>query len=108
MVELLGIEIVTLLGEGTFHQLHGGVATNASVEKLDNSWERWARQYQDIRGRPYAVPLLTYSRRYIGSLPRAMLARFARRRSRRLGAATPASSRRSAGSSNPMSGRWTD
>lgn len=78
VVEMPGIELVTLLGEGTFHQLHGGVATNASVDNLDDSWSKWATQYEDIRGRPYAVPALACPRSYIGSLPRAMLARFAR------------------------------
>ncbi|MDB5582179.1 MAG: glycosyl transferase family 2 [Bradyrhizobium sp.] len=78
VVEMPGIELVTLLGEGTFHQLHGGVATNASVDNLDDSWNIWAKQYEDIRGRAYAVPTLTCPRSYIGGLPRAMLARFAR------------------------------
>ena len=29
-VALPGVTVVTLLGEGTFHQVHGGVATNAT------------------------------------------------------------------------------
>jgi len=30
--DLEGAELVILLGEGTFHQYHGGTATNAPLE----------------------------------------------------------------------------
>jgi glycosyl transferase family 2 len=75
---LPGTEQVILLGEGTFHQLHGSIATNATPQSLSDSLEGWAAQYQAIRGRSWAVPQLTTPPTYIGTLPRAALARFVR------------------------------
>lgn len=43
---------VMLLGEATFHQYHGGVATN--VPAADHPWDRMAAEYLRIRGQPYA------------------------------------------------------
>ncbi|MEO1039973.1 MAG: glycosyltransferase [Pseudomonadota bacterium] len=50
-----------LLGEGTFHQYHDGVATSKGVDKPTGAdgltaWERYAAQYRLITGRDYAVP----------------------------------------------------
>jgi hypothetical protein len=62
-VGLPGCVVVTLLGEGTFHQVHGGVATNApgGIPK------QFAAEYQAIRGRPYRQP--AYETLYLGSIP---------------------------------------
>lgn len=62
--EQLG-QLVILLGEGTFHQYHGGVATN--VPLAEHPWPRFAEEYVAIRGRPFAAP--TTPAAYIGSLP---------------------------------------
>lgn len=43
---------VMLLGEATFHQFHGGVATN--VPRAEHPWARMAAEYEAIRGKPYA------------------------------------------------------
>jgi hypothetical protein len=77
-LELPDAELVILLGEGTFHQYHGGVATNAPVEETANKFSEWDQQFQSIRGRPYAVPTARNPPTYIGTLPRAALARFLR------------------------------
>jgi glycosyltransferase involved in cell wall biosynthesis len=45
-------DIILLLGEGTFHQFHGGVATNARR----NPWKEFAREYEEIRGRSFSHP----------------------------------------------------
>jgi glycosyltransferase involved in cell wall biosynthesis len=45
-------QLITLLGEGTFHQVHGGVATNAAV----HPWDRFHDEYVAIRGHPFAKP----------------------------------------------------
>lgn len=45
-------QVVTLLGEGSFHQFHGGVATNAAV----SPWEGFCREYEAIRGCRIRVP----------------------------------------------------
>lgn len=61
-VALPGAVVVTLLGEGTFHQVHGGVATNAR----DNVTDLFAAEYERLRGRPFATP--EYASRYYGTL----------------------------------------
>ena len=67
-LELPSAELVLLLGEGTFHQLHGGVATNAPAGEMGNRWDQWAHQYQAIRGRPYELPSVRNPPTYIGTL----------------------------------------
>jgi cephalosporin hydroxylase len=47
-------EIVMLLGEATFHQVHGGVATNA----LKSPWDDFHAEYVAIRGQSFAPPTL--------------------------------------------------
>jgi hypothetical protein len=42
---------VMLLGEGTFHQVHGGVATNAPVH--DHPWKAFHHEYRQIRGHSF-------------------------------------------------------
>jgi hypothetical protein len=44
---------VMLLGEATFHQFHGGVATNVPVER--HPGRGFADEYGRIRGRPFAA-----------------------------------------------------
>ena len=64
--EARGTQLVTLLGEGTFHQFHGGAATNAAPEV--HPGERFREEYQRLRGGPYCKP--TVEPLYLGSLPR--------------------------------------
>jgi hypothetical protein len=45
--------LIMLLGEGTFHQVHGGVATNAKQSPLASFFA----EYRAIRGVDYARPL---------------------------------------------------
>ena len=45
-------QLIVLLGEGTFHQFHGGVATNALV----HPWDVMHEEYTRIRGVPFAKP----------------------------------------------------
>lgn len=45
-------EVVMLLGEATFHQFHGGVATNS----LNSPWESFHEEYRALRRRPYRAP----------------------------------------------------
>ncbi len=42
---------IMLLGEATFHQFHGGVATNVSLE--DHPWNDFNAEYRTIRGEDY-------------------------------------------------------
>src|SRR6185295_4750213 len=45
-------ELIMLLGEATFHQVHGGVATNSPVSK----WRQFEDEYIRLRGHPYQRP----------------------------------------------------
>lgn len=58
-------ELVLLLGEGTFHQFHGGVATNRSLGEpyLVN----FHREYRDLRGEDFVQP--SRLPHYLGTIP---------------------------------------
>jgi glycosyltransferase involved in cell wall biosynthesis len=60
-----GTQLITLLGEGTFHQFHGGAATNARPEV--HPGEQFSREYQALRGEPFRKP--TQAPIYLGTLP---------------------------------------
>lgn len=45
------IDAIVLNGEGSFHQFHGGVATNVKPEH--HPWKRFNLEYEQIMGRPY-------------------------------------------------------
>jgi glycosyltransferase involved in cell wall biosynthesis len=55
--------VVTLLGEGTFHQVHGGVATNA----IHSPSGLFHAEYEDIRGHAFQMP--NYESLYLGAVP---------------------------------------
>jgi hypothetical protein len=62
-------QLVILLGEGTFHQFHGGVATN--VPMLSHPGLAFQEEYLAIRGRMYALP--TRQADYLGGItPQAL------------------------------------
>lgn len=50
--ELPDSQVIMLLGEGTFHQVHGGIATNA----LRSPWPEFHAEYVRIRNRQFAMP----------------------------------------------------
>ena len=45
-------ELIMLLGEATFHQVHGGVATNSPVTK----WDLFHEEYVRLRRKPFRKP----------------------------------------------------
>ncbi len=49
-VDYEGVTPVQLIGEGSFHQLHGGTTTNTGAEQRDAQMKRYRQQYRDIRG----------------------------------------------------------
>jgi hypothetical protein len=67
LCSLKDAELVVLLGEGTFHQLHGGVSTNTSEEAFAARYRAWGEQYLALRGEPYTVP--QNSPRFLGHVP---------------------------------------
>ena len=64
--ELDGVQLVVLLGEGTFHQIHGGAATSGRL-----TWDEMHDEYTALRGRPYAPP--RNARLYLGEVPATTL-----------------------------------
>ena len=60
---------VVLLGEGTFHQMHGGVANNAPMQQ--NPWKEFHQEYIQIRGRQFErVPRKPF---LLGNVPKEAL-----------------------------------
>jgi len=55
-VDQPGITLVTLLGEATFHQVHGGITTNVPRAVREERVAMYREQYRKIRGRDYQVP----------------------------------------------------
>jgi len=64
--ELEDTQLVVLLGEGTFHQIHGGAATSGRV-----GWDEMHAEYVELRGRAYQPP--AKERLYLGTVPDAAL-----------------------------------
>jgi len=62
-----GNEVTLLLGEATFHQFHGGIATNSTVDH----WPEFHAEYMAIRGKRYSPPSGT-PRLYGQLVPEAM------------------------------------
>jgi hypothetical protein len=70
--EYPGVEHVMLLGEGTFHQFHGGVTTGGEAREVRAMLiEEMKEQYEHIRGEPYQSPQTRPV--YLGELPRQVL-----------------------------------
>ena len=51
--ELIGSELITLPGEGTFHQFHGGATTGQKKESRDKTMEEIFNQYIEIHGEKF-------------------------------------------------------
>jgi tetratricopeptide (TPR) repeat protein len=77
-VEMPEAQLVVLLGEATFHQVHGGIATNADVEAFPTMLTKWSEQYQEIRGQRWMTPVSRGPRTLLGHLPRSALTHFVR------------------------------
>lgn len=72
------VDVVTILGEGSFHQVHGGTTTNvADAEERSRQILSYADSYSAVRGKRYAGP--NKALRYVGSMTPAALRTRARR-----------------------------
>ena len=67
VVELPETILIVLPGEGTFHQLHGGVTTALVREKRKAVMDAHFTQYTEIRGEPYSPPKKRAI--YLGAFP---------------------------------------
>ncbi len=77
--ELPDVCLVVLLGEGTFHQIHGGAATSGRL-----SWDEMHAEYVARRGSAYQPP--RNERLYVGTVPDSTLehVEYSARRAREL------------------------
>ena len=66
-VDAPDVSAAQLIGEGCFHQLHGGTTTNVSTEKRDESLAKYRKQYEEIRGHGDVITKKTFL--YMGQLP---------------------------------------
>lgn len=65
--DLVDANLIMLLGEGTFHQVHGGVSTNVTEEENLRRWHEFEKEYIEIRKTKYSWP--TNVPDYIGHVP---------------------------------------
>jgi cephalosporin hydroxylase len=76
-----GTNVVTILGEGSFHQVHGGTTTNVgALAERSGLIDSYHDSYAELRGRRFVTP--NKEIHYVGTLPEAAR----RTRPRRLGA----------------------
>ncbi len=66
-----GSDLIVLLGEGTFHQIHGGVATNVPPDEQRRRFALWAEQYRRLHGEDYRPP--EKAPVYLGQIPQSAL-----------------------------------
>jgi glycosyltransferase involved in cell wall biosynthesis len=59
-----------IIGEGSFHQLHGGVTTNSSGNEREAKLEQYREQYRQIRGHDDLVANASFF--YMGHMPNTM------------------------------------
>lgn len=64
-IDRRGVAPICLLGEATFHQRHGGVASEAPRDR--HPWRTFITEYKAIRGHEYTPPV--YQPSYVGELP---------------------------------------
>jgi cephalosporin hydroxylase/SAM-dependent methyltransferase len=63
-----GVQLVTMLGEGSFHQVHGGTTTNfGRPEEREALIQSFGEQYAELRGRKFKMPEKHPA--YVGTLP---------------------------------------
>jgi cephalosporin hydroxylase len=76
-----GVTIVSLLGEGSFHQMHGGATTNLpSLEERSARIASYGEHYAALRGRPFDPPQNPIH--YLGGMPESAKQRSTRPRRR--------------------------
>jgi hypothetical protein len=62
-----GVTPVMLLGEGTFHQIHGGASTGAARADLERRLKAWRAEYRQAVGQDYEMAHPAYE--YMGQVP---------------------------------------
>lgn len=65
-------QLVILLSEGTFHQLHGGIMTNIPAQANRNRWDEFETEYRRLRGENFQR-VTRDDVVYLGSVPASAL-----------------------------------
>jgi len=63
------VDTVVILGEGTFHQVHGGATSSTPQSRLASVVEAFQQEYLAIRGRQWVWPLPSRNPHFVGHLP---------------------------------------
>lgn len=73
VIESKKFNVTVLLGEGSFHQFHGGVATNVEME--NHPIETFKNEYKEIYGVDYVYKQdqADFNINYIGTMPKSAL-----------------------------------
>lgn len=66
-VETPGVTSFQIIGEGSFHQLHGGTTTNSSGDEREAKLDQYREQYREIRGHDELVAKVPFL--YMGHMP---------------------------------------
>lgn len=67
LCEMDDARIVQVMGEASFHQVHGGISTSSTREQQKQQWAVYTQQYEQIRGKPFKVS--QKYQHYIGHMP---------------------------------------
>lgn len=73
LCEMNGASIVQILGEASFHQVHGGVSTSATRHGQKSLWDTYTHQYEQIRGRPFDI--CRKPQQFVGHMPHRLAAK---------------------------------
>lgn len=65
-VEAPGVTPVQIIGEGCFHQVHGGTTTNSSGPARDEKLAKYRAQFEEIRGSKEVVSKVDFC--YLGNM----------------------------------------
>jgi len=73
LFERSDVDVVVILGEGTFHQLHGGITSSRPFPEVMNLVETFIDEYKHIEGRDWQWPVENVRLNFTGHLPRPSL-----------------------------------
>ncbi|MFO7551195.1 MAG: glycosyltransferase [Haliea sp.] len=73
LCEMNDASIVQILGEASFHQVHGGVSTSSTREGQKSLWSTYTDQYEQIRGRPFDI--CRKPQQFVGHMPHKLAAK---------------------------------
>jgi hypothetical protein len=66
-MEAPGVTPLQIIGEGSFHQLHGGITTNSNGAERLARLDKYRQQYAQIRGHDELMAKVSFT--YMGHMP---------------------------------------